>query len=59
MSAGITGWLADSWRAEAHSTLDRVADASGIPGSKDENFSAWIAIAYQATTFSMQGNAGR
>jgi hypothetical protein len=59
LSAGITGWLADSWRAEAHSTVDRVADASGIPGSKDENFSAWIAIAYQATTFSMQGNAGR
>jgi len=59
LSAGLTGWLADSWRAEAHSTVDRVADERGIPGSKDENFSAWISIAYQATASYLQGVAGR
>ncbi len=59
LSAGITGWLSDSWRAEAHSTVERDANKGGAPGSDGDDFSAWVAITYQVTTLSLQGNAGR
>lgn len=50
ISAGVTGWLTSSWRAEAHATTDHVTGQGGVPGSEGTDFSAWIAVSYQATS---------
>ncbi|MBI5418508.1 MAG: hypothetical protein HZA60_00300 [Deltaproteobacteria bacterium] len=52
ISAGFTGWLNHSWRAEAHSTIDRVTNEGGVPGSTGTDFSAFVAVSYQTYTFS-------
>jgi hypothetical protein len=54
LSAGITAWLADSWRAEAHSTVERIANEGGTPGSKGTDFSAFLSVSHQISSFSRQ-----
>ena len=46
-SAGITGWLSKSWRAEAHASWDRVTDEGGVPGKEGTDFAAWVALSWQ------------
>ncbi len=53
-SAGLTGWLTPSWRAEARAATDSVTGQGGIPGSEGTDFSAWLALSYQATSLSDQ-----
>jgi hypothetical protein len=59
LSAGFTGWLTESWRAEARTTFDHVTNQGGVPGSEGGDFSAWFAISYQVTALSFQDIYGR
>ena len=47
VSAGLTGWLTDSWRGEAHASADRVTDRGGVQGVRQTDVSGWLAISYQ------------
>lgn len=49
-SAGLTGWLAKSWRAEARASMEQLIDEGGVPGSKGTDFSAFLAISYQISS---------
>jgi hypothetical protein len=49
ISAGLYGWLAESWRGEAHVSADRVTDRGSIPGTTGTDISAWLAISYQTS----------
>lgn len=48
-SAGLTGWLAQNWRASATASRDQVANRSGVPGQKGTDFSASVSVAYQTS----------
>lgn len=50
LSAGLVGWLTDSWRAEAHASWDRVTDEGGIAGRGGTDVTAWLALAWQTNT---------
>jgi len=50
-SAGITGWLTSAWRAEVHAATDSVTDQGGVPGSEGTDFSAFLAVSYQVSSF--------
>ncbi|MGZ8448914.1 MAG: capsule assembly Wzi family protein [Candidatus Deferrimicrobiaceae bacterium] len=52
VSAGLTGWLTDSWRGEAHASADRVTDRGGVQGVRQTDVSGWLAISYQGVILS-------
>ncbi len=49
--AGLTGWLAKSWRAEARAAVDRVTTQGGVPGANGTDFSALLSVGYQVAPF--------
>jgi hypothetical protein len=49
-SAGLTGWLARSWRGEVHTTMERLENEGGVPGSRGTDFSAFVALSYQISS---------
>lgn len=49
-SVGLTGWLAKSWRGEAHASMGRVTGQGGVPGSRGTDFSAFVAVSYQISS---------
>jgi hypothetical protein len=49
-SVGLTGWLAKSWRGEAHASMGRVTGQGGVPGSRGTDFSAFLAVSYQISS---------
>ncbi|NJD62078.1 MAG: capsule assembly Wzi family protein, partial [Deltaproteobacteria bacterium] len=51
-TAGITGWLTKSWRAEARASMERQTDEGGVPGAGGTDFSAVLAISYQVSSLS-------
>jgi hypothetical protein len=55
LSAGVTGWLTSSWRAEARASTDRVTNQGGVPGSSGSDFSGYLAVSRQVNTFSDMG----
>lgn len=54
-SAGVTGWLTKSWRAEANAMFDSVSNKGGVTGLKDTGFSAFLGVSYQAAVLSLPG----
>lgn len=48
--AGLSGWLAERWRAEAHASVDRVISRGGAPGADGTDFSAFLSVGYQVTS---------
>ncbi len=50
LSAGVIGWLTDSWRAEAHASWNRVTDEAGVPGRGGADVAAWFTLAWQTNT---------
>jgi hypothetical protein len=55
ISAGVTGWLTSSWRAEARATTDTVTTQGGVPGSEGTDFSAFLTVSYQVSSFPGRG----
>jgi len=55
ISAGVTSWVTNSWRAEAHAGTDRVTNQEGVAGSSGTDFSAFLAVSYQVSTFTERG----
>ncbi len=50
VGAGLVGWLAKTWRAEARASMDRVTTRGGVPGEEGTDFSAFLSVAYQLTS---------
>jgi hypothetical protein len=55
-SAGVTGWLTKSWRGEARVSTDHITNEGGVPGSTGTDFSAYVAVSYQVSSFSFPGS---
>jgi len=49
VSAGLTGWLTKTWRAEARVSRDRVTVRGGVPGAEGTDYSALVSVGYQVT----------